>query len=73
MTFILFQFSQGLKAITSPNTGIVDWGEVTRHYAKQVQALGSDVLCNFEVKGFRVKKESKADTESGRREFIVVY
>ena len=40
---------RGLRAIHSPDTGIVDWGYVCRHYGKEFQGLGGTVKQNFEV------------------------
>ena len=45
-------FLQGLKALHSPHTGIVDWGEVTRSYAKNFQSLGGTIYLNFPVSKF---------------------
>ena len=39
----------GVKALFSPNTGIVDFSRVTRAYAADVMECGGDVLPGFEV------------------------
>jgi L-2-hydroxyglutarate oxidase LhgO len=39
----------GVKAIFSPNTGIVDFSRVTRAYAQDVQTSGGDVLPGYGV------------------------
>jgi L-2-hydroxyglutarate oxidase LhgO len=39
----------GVKALWSPNTGIVDYSRVTRAYADDVQAGGGDVLPGYGV------------------------
>jgi len=39
----------GLRAINSPDTGIVDWGYVSRYYVKEFQGLGGHAKNNFEV------------------------
>ncbi len=39
----------GIKALFSPNTGIVDYSRVVRAYADDVQAAGGDVLPGFGV------------------------
>ena len=44
---------QGLKALHSPHTGIVDWAEVTRMYAKNFEAKGGVVRLGFEVTDFK--------------------
>ena len=36
-------------AIYSPNTGIVDWGQVARSYGKDFRELGGTILTGFEV------------------------
>ncbi|XP_072032378.1 L-2-hydroxyglutarate dehydrogenase, mitochondrial-like [Amphiura filiformis] len=64
---------KGLKAITSPHTGIVDWGVVTKHYGKNFEAQGGDIFCDYEVKGFRVNKESKAGEQSGLQYPVTVH
>src|SRR5919202_4323542 len=43
----------GVKAIWSPNTGIVDYARVTLAYADDVQASGGEVLPGYEVLGFQ--------------------
>lgn len=52
---------QGLKAIHSPHTGIVDYGRVARSFGENFQRLGGDVLTEFEVSEFRLTQESSAD------------
>ena len=42
----------GLRAIHSPKTGIIDYQQVSRHYAKVVQERGHKVLTNYEVSAF---------------------
>lgn len=46
-------FCKGVKAIWSPETGIVDWGLVTQHYGEDVKASGGDIYLSFEAKKFR--------------------
>jgi 2-hydroxyglutarate dehydrogenase len=43
---------KGLKAIHSPNTGIIDWGYVARHYGKMYEQNGGKVVLNFEADKF---------------------
>ncbi|CAB4000120.1 L-2-hydroxyglutarate dehydrogenase, mitochondrial, partial [Paramuricea clavata] len=43
---------EGVRAIHSPHTGIVDWGEVARSYGEQFQKSGGEVKVNFEVAKF---------------------
>lgn len=77
MNFIIARFSpfhhyllscppstQGLMAIWSPETGIVDWGRVTRSYGENFVKLGGKIHSNF-----RVVKFQKSD---GGNEYPVV-
>ncbi|GFT72046.1 l-2-hydroxyglutarate dehydrogenase, mitochondrial [Nephila pilipes] len=48
----------GLKAIWSPNTGIVDWGEVTKSYVNDCREKGADIYLNFPVNGFHTITEN---------------
>jgi L-2-hydroxyglutarate oxidase LhgO len=43
----------GVKALWSPNTGIVDYDRVARAYADDVRAAGGEVLPGYEVFGFQ--------------------
>ena len=45
-----FLVSQGLMAIHSPNTGIVDYAEVTKSYADDFKQAGGKVFTNSKVK-----------------------
>ncbi|XP_070577755.1 L-2-hydroxyglutarate dehydrogenase, mitochondrial-like [Ptychodera flava] len=58
-------YCKGLKAIHSPNTGIVDWGEVTRSYGKTFQDMGGTVKLGQEVTGFRTTPESAPGSKDG--------
>ena len=42
----------GLKAIHSPNTGIIDWGYVARHFGMIYEKNGGRVVLNFEADKF---------------------
>ncbi len=42
-------YAGGLKALYSPNTGIIDFGQVARAYAHEVTARGGQILTNHEV------------------------
>lgn len=48
----------GLKAIWSPNTGIVDWGRVNQSYAEDFARGGGQVLTSFEVAKFTTSLET---------------
>ncbi|XP_015791545.1 L-2-hydroxyglutarate dehydrogenase, mitochondrial [Tetranychus urticae] len=43
---------KGIRALWSPNTGIVDWGLVTQAFAQDFKSNGGQVKVNFEVQGF---------------------
>lgn len=45
-------YCQGVRALWSPQTGIVDWGMVTQYYGKDFVAAGGEVLVEFEAKRF---------------------
>merc|ERR1719495_2906818 len=49
---------EGVRAIWSPHTGIVDWGLVARHYGKVFQEAGGEVKLGFGVAGFRQADEN---------------
>ncbi|KAI2801523.1 hypothetical protein BLOT_011077 [Blomia tropicalis] len=49
----------GLKAIWSPNTGIVDWAMVNRSYADDFRSNGGKVLTKFEVSKFRIDEKDE--------------
>lgn len=55
---------QGLKAVWSPHTGIVDWAQVTEYYAKDFKELGGQIHLNFAVSGFQEMKESTPGQEN---------
>ena len=42
-------YSAGVKAILSPNTGIIDYFEVSQGYATRMRENGGDLLTNVEV------------------------
>ena len=56
-TFSVFVL-QGLKALHSPHTGIVDWGYVTQVYAENFKRQGGVVRLGFEVVRFEETKDS---------------
>ncbi|XP_071490554.1 L-2-hydroxyglutarate dehydrogenase, mitochondrial-like [Diadema antillarum] len=58
-------YCKGLKAIHSPNTGIVDWAQVARYYGTNFQKHGGSIFLNFEVKGFSMTSEGKSGSSEG--------
>ncbi|XP_077998212.1 L-2-hydroxyglutarate dehydrogenase, mitochondrial-like [Glandiceps talaboti] len=65
-------YCRGLKAIDSPNTGIVDWGEVTRSYGKNFKDMGGSITLGAEVKGFSMTRESPTDSKEGMKYPVTV-
>jgi len=45
-------YCQGLKAIHSPLTGIVDYAVVARNYGKEFESMGGKVFTDFKVEDF---------------------
>lgn len=56
VSYSVFQFFsfQGLKAIWSPHTGIVDWGVVTKRFAIDFEKRGGTVFTNYGVSNIGV-------------------
>lgn len=65
-------YCQGLKAVWSPHTGIVDWGLVTQYYGEDFKSLGGEIHLNFEVKDFKVAQESKVKAVAANKKGIQV-
>lgn len=42
-------FAAGIRALWSPNTGIVDYGGVNRSYRRDIEAMGGEVRVNHQV------------------------
>ncbi|XP_053689306.1 L-2-hydroxyglutarate dehydrogenase, mitochondrial isoform X1 [Sabethes cyaneus] len=55
-------YCEGIKAIWSPHTGIVDWALVTQYYAKDFKNAGGDVYLNFEVSKFEETEDADYPT-----------
>ncbi|KAM7351937.1 L-2-hydroxyglutarate dehydrogenase [Cochliomyia hominivorax] len=55
-------YCQGVKALWSPHTGIVDWGLVTQYYGQDFKQAGGDIYLDFNVSKF---------TESGSADYPV--
>ena len=47
--------STGVKAIFSPNTGIIDYAEVSKSYATQMMEAGGDLITGTELKSISEK------------------
>lgn len=53
-------YCEGLKALWSPHTGIVDFAQVTEHYASDIRAMGGKIFLEYEVNKF---SETEVDSE----------
>lgn len=51
-------YCEGLKALWSPHTGIVDFSQVTHHYADDIRQSGGDIILDYEVNEFSESKEN---------------
>lgn len=56
-------YCEGLSAILSPNTGIVDWAEVAKSYGADFKEAGGDIYTGFEVTDFTCSPESDISQE----------
>uniref|UniRef100_A0A915D653 L-2-hydroxyglutarate dehydrogenase, mitochondrial n=1 Tax=Ditylenchus dipsaci TaxID=166011 RepID=A0A915D653_9BILA len=45
----------GLQALWSPHTGIVDWNLVAQHYAKDFTQAGGQIFCNRPLKSIKLR------------------
>ncbi len=48
----------GIKAIYSPNTGIVDYGKVAQQFGQDFQALGGSILTSCKVEQINTRQQS---------------
>ncbi|XP_068085335.1 L-2-hydroxyglutarate dehydrogenase, mitochondrial [Anabrus simplex] len=46
-------YCQGVRALWSPHTGIVDWGNVTEYFGKDFTEGGGKIFFNYEVVDFK--------------------
>lgn len=56
---------QGLMALDSPYTGIVNYRQVALAYAEDFQTAGGTVLTEFEVEHMDMAKESAEGSKEG--------
>ena len=56
---------QGLKAVHSPHTGIIDYGLVTKSYSETFEKHGGTVYTDFPVTRFSQAAESQAGSQEG--------
>jgi L-2-hydroxyglutarate oxidase len=46
-------YAAGIKAIYSPNTGIIDYVQVARSYAREIQQQGGEIVTGCQVMGLK--------------------
>ena len=63
---------QGIKAIHSPHTGIIDYKEVTKSYGKNFTDRGGNILTEFAVNKFDIAMESTGDGKDGLKYPITI-
>jgi L-2-hydroxyglutarate oxidase LhgO len=51
-------YLNGIKAIYSPHTGIVDYGKVAQQFAQDIQALGGTILTSCKVEQINTRQQS---------------
>ncbi|XP_058970075.2 L-2-hydroxyglutarate dehydrogenase, mitochondrial-like [Pocillopora verrucosa] len=56
-------YCEGVSAILSPNTGIVDWAEVARSYGEDFKKAGGEIYTGYEVTDFTCSPESSRSQE----------
>ncbi|KAL9952047.1 hypothetical protein ACROYT_G039247 [Oculina patagonica] len=56
-------YCEGLSAILSPNTGILDWAEVAKSYGDDFKKAGGDIYTGYEVTDFTCSPESSQSQE----------
>lgn len=59
----IFRYFQGLRALYSPNTGIIDWGLFTKYCARDFQRRSGVVFCDFEVCKVEEAAEGTAEAD----------
>ena len=57
----------GIKAVHSPNTGIVDYGQAVRAFANEIKKIGGNLFTDTEVKRITVR-DGKLHLETSRGE-----
>lgn len=59
---------QGVMALDSPYTGIVDWRMVALRYGKDFEEAGGTVVTESEINDISMVKESPAGSTDGNRQ-----
>ncbi|XP_002741111.1 L-2-hydroxyglutarate dehydrogenase, mitochondrial-like [Saccoglossus kowalevskii] len=65
-------YCRGIKSLESPNTGIVDFGHVTRSYGENFKDMGGNIKTGHKVTGFHMAKESVAGSKEGLKYPVTV-
>ncbi len=65
--------SAGIRALWSPNTGIIDYTEVTEAYARRFQENGGDVLTGARVEGVAQDTDGAITVETTRGDVSARY
>lgn len=63
-------FLQGIMALDSPYTGIVDWRMVALRYGKDFEEAGGTVLAESEVDDISMAKESAEGSTEGNKQAL---
>lgn len=58
---------QGIMALDSPYTGIVDWRMVALRYASDFEEAGGTVLTEYKVSDISTIKESPTGSTEGKK------
>lgn len=58
---------QGIMALDSPYTGIVDWRMVALRYGTDFEEAGGKVVTEYEVNDISTVKESPAGSAEGKK------
>lgn len=61
---------QGIMALDSPYTGIVDWRMVALRYGKDFEEAGGTVVTESEVNDISMVKESPAGSTEGNEQVL---
>lgn len=61
---------QGIMALDSPYTGIVDWRMVALRYGKDFEEAGGTVVTEYEVNDISMVKESPAESTEGNKQIL---
>ena len=63
---------QGLKAVHSPHTGIIDYKVVAQSYGETFEKHGGSVITDFPVSKFALATESSSGSKDGLKYPITV-